>query len=435
MSQIVSPNLLQAKPIRARGVRRLNRWPIYLAMGFILSIALSIGYVFHERALRQQAHAVAAKDSQAPHGATAGDAFDVVVHKPLPVAPAPRVMAAPPPVPAAAAGPAAEDAATAARVQAWQAYYQAEAQRQKAVADSYSQALSSGTDWSGAAAGTGPGTAGGTTPGQVPGTSGAPPLLAGAPGSNLPRAGVDASAQAEKRAFLNQGGDVLGMNEDLQATKHGPKPSTIMEGTAIPGIMVGGLTSDMPGMVVGEVSQNVCDTATGNLLLIPQGSRVIGIYDNSVSNGQERIGVIWNRIIYPDTSSVQLGSMEGADQGGYAGFHDQVDTHFWSKFGDALLISIAGAGAQLSQPQAQYGYGQQYNPTQIASASLGQQMSQLGQAYARNGMSIPNTLEVRPGYPFTLMVNKDMHLPAVGGVGCGGGSAPAMFVSGPPQVQ
>jgi type IV secretory pathway VirB10-like protein len=181
-----------------------------------------------------------------------------------------------------------------------------------------------------------------------------------------------------------------------------------MAGTAIPAVMIGGINSDMPGMVIGQVSENVYDTATGRYLLIPQGARLIGSYDNIVANGQTRVGVIWNRIIYPDTESIDLGSMEGADQGGYAGFHDQVNTHFWSKIGNALLISIAGAGVQLSQGTGQTTNG--YNSQQIAAASLGQQFGELGQEYARAGLAIPNTLEIRPGYRFVVMVNKDMHL-------------------------
>ena len=168
-----------------------------------------------------------------------------------------------------------------------------------------------------------------------------------------PPAQVDASGQREKQAFLAQPGDTTGASDDLQATLRDPSsPYLVMAGTTIPAVMVGGINSDMPGMVIGQVAENVYDTATGNYLLIPQGARLIGQYDNSVSMGQTRVGVIWNRIIYPDAESIDLGTMAGADQGGYAGFHDQVNTHFWSKIGNALLISIAGAGVQLSQPQA-----------------------------------------------------------------------------------
>jgi type IV secretory pathway VirB10-like protein len=185
-------------------------------------------------------------------------------------------------------------------------------------------------------------------------------------------------------------------------------PYLVMAGTTIPAVMVGGINSDMPSMVIGQVAENVYDTATGNYLLIPQGARLIGQYDNSVSMGQTRVGVIWDRIIYPDAESIDLGTMEGADPGGYAGYHDRVNTHFWSKIGNALLISIAGAGVHLSQPQAVN--GQNYNSQQIAAAALGQQFGELGQEYARAGLSIPNTLEIRPGYRFVVMVNKDMHL-------------------------
>lgn len=83
-----------------------------------------------------------------------------------------------------------------------------------------------------------------------------------------------------------------------------------------------------------------------------------------MSQGQTRVVVIWNRIIYPDASSIDLGSMPGADEGGYAGFHDQVNTHLWAKLGNAVLISIAAAGVQLSQPQAVNGQ------TTIANRSL-----------------------------------------------------------------
>lgn len=181
-----------------------------------------------------------------------------------------------------------------------------------------------------------------------------------------------------------------------------------MAGTAIPAVMVGGINSDMPGMIVGEVAESVYDTATGRYLLIPQGAELIGQYDNSVFMGQTRVGVIWTWIIYPNGESIDLGSMEGADQGGYAGFHNLVNTHFWSKFGNALLVSIAGPDVQLSQPQAVN--GQNYNSQQIAAAALGQQFGELGQEYARAGLSIPNTLEIRPSYRFVVMTNKDLHL-------------------------
>jgi type IV secretion system protein TrbI len=314
-----------------------------------------------------------------------------------------------------------EDEATKARREAWQNYYQQLAEVQKEHLTAATSAMTAGTtlnetqggqqiasDAGAVSASTAPGIGAGTgvpqpamaAPGTYPGGFGLP---------TYPPTRVDASAQREKQAFLNQPGDVTGTSDDLQATLRDPSsPYRVMAGTAISALMVGGINSDLPGMVIGQVAENVYDTATGRFLLIPQGSRLIGSYDNMVSNGQTRVGVIWNRVIFPDTESIDLGSMEGADQGGYAGLHDQVNTHFWSKIGNALLISIAGAGVQLSQPQAPVNGN--YSSQQIAAASLGQQFGELGQEYARAGLSIPDTLEIRPGYRFVVMVNKDMHL-------------------------
>jgi len=314
-----------------------------------------------------------------------------------------------------------EDEATKARHEAWQAYYQQLAQLQKERLTAATSAMTAETALNQNQGGQQPATAAAmsstpampTAEGAGNGVSVSSPAGMTYPGGfglpNYPPAQVDESAQREKQAFLNQPGDVTGTPDDLQTTLRAPSsPYLVMAGTVISALMVGGINSDLPGMVIGQVAQNVYDTATGRFLLIPQGSRLIGSYDNMVSNGQTRAGVIWNRVIFPDTESIDLGTMEGADQGGYAGFHDQVNTHFWSKIGNAILISIAGAGVQLSQPQAVN--GQNYNSQQIAAAALGQQFGELGQEYARAGLSIPNTLEIRPGYRFIVMVNKDMHM-------------------------
>jgi type IV secretion system protein VirB10 len=100
--------------------------------------------------------------------------------------------------------------------------------------------------------------------------------------------------------------------------------------------------------------------------------------------------------------------MPAADQSGFAGLHDQVETHFWEKFGNAIILTIGGAGIQLSQGTGQSTNG--YNAQQIGAAAIGQQFGELGQEYARSGLSIPNTLRIRNGYNFVVLVTKDMVL-------------------------
>lgn len=435
-----SPAFLAGPPKRGPGVRRLNKLPIVGVVVGLMCVAGAVGYTYRERLMQSAANARQADDhkpepssgaavlSGAPVGGEIQPATARVPMGPTagaaPAGAAEQVPSAAAPSDGSGPGqPQGEDEATKARREAWQQYYSQVAQLQKDRITAATSAMSAETNMSanaGPQTGQGavvmPTSASAASPGlaETNGSvaSAGPGMLGSSGGFGLPSyppVRVDASAQREKQAFLNQPGDVTGSQDDLQATLRDPSsPFLVMAGTTIPAVMVGGINSDMPGMVIGQVAENVFDTATGRYLLVPQGARLIGSYDNVVSNGQTRVGVIWNRIIYPDTESINLGSMEGADQGGYAGFHDQVNTHFWSKIGNALLISIAGAGVQLSQGTGQTTNG--YNSQQIAAASLGQQFGELGQEYARAGLAIPNTLEIRPGYRFVVMVNKDMHL-------------------------
>jgi type IV secretion system protein VirB10 len=423
-------------------VRRLNKLPIIFVVSGAMLVVAAIGYTYRDRLMQAAASAQQAalhrpepgNDSAVLSGAPAdGDVVPASDRKVIPgklpgnsSEPGQSPVSMPSDSSAADSGQTqGEDEATKARQEAWRTYYAQVAQIQKHRLTTATSAMTADTGLSNSRGGRAvaanngvpesaggsvspPGAIGTETGDGVPGTAAGPyPGGFGLP--TYPPARVDSGAQREKQAFLNQPGDVSGSSDDLQATLRDPSsPFLVTAGTAIPAVMIGGINSDMPGMVIGQVSENVYDTATGRYFLIPQGARLIGSYDNMVANGQTHVGVIWNRIIFPDTESIDLGSMEGADQGGYAGFHDLVDTHFWSKIGNALLISIAGAAVQLSQGTGQTTNG--YNSQQIAAAALGQQFGELGQEYARAGLAIPNTLQIRPGYQFAVMVNKDMHL-------------------------
>jgi type IV secretory pathway VirB10-like protein len=188
----------------------------------------------------------------------------------------------------------------------------------------------------------------------------------------------------------------------------------IKTGTIIPAYMIGGINSDLPGQILAQVAQNVYDSLSGDFLLIPMGSKLIGTYENKTVNGQNRVFVVWNRIIFPDQSSLNLDGMGGVDQQGYAGFKDKVNTHAVPAFAKALFISAITAGVQLSQPRSQQG-DYSYNAQQITAASLGQQMNQLGMGYIQKNMNQAPTLTIRPGYQFNVMVNKDIVLPTYKG--------------------
>jgi type IV secretory pathway VirB10-like protein len=118
--------------------------------------------------------------------------------------------------------------------------------------------------------------------------------------------------------------------------------------------------------------------------------------------------VAWNRLIYPNGDSIDLGQMPGSDVGGYAGFNDEVNNHYLRVFGSAILASLFSAGAQLSQPQNNSSNGT--SSTQILAASLGQQAQTIGTLLVSRGLDIQPTLQIRNGYLFNIMVTEDMVL-------------------------
>lgn len=221
----------------------------------------------------------------------------------------------------------------------------------------------------------------------------------------------DPNMQSEKRDFLNAAYET---DNELSHQRQSPRSAyEVVAGTVIPAVMISGLNSDLPGQIVAEVRENVYDTATGGYLIIPQGAKLVGNYDSKVSYGQSRVLTTWHRIVYPDASSVDLGTMPGSDQSGYSGFKDRVDNHYLRIIGSAALLSLFSAGIQLSQPQpttSSSGSTTAYSSQQVVAAALGQQLGELGEEVTRRNLEIQPTLEIRPGYLFNVMVTKDLNL-------------------------
>ncbi|HEY0489000.1 MAG TPA: TrbI/VirB10 family protein [Telluria sp.] len=184
-------------------------------------------------------------------------------------------------------------------------------------------------------------------------------------------------------------------------------PYQVMAGTVIAAALVTGIKSDLPGDVIGTVTEPVYDTATGRYLLIPQGSRIFGRYNSQVSYGQSRVQVVWNRIILPDTSSLTLDNLAGTDPAGYAGLEDGVDWHWGRIFAGAALTTLLGVGAELAAPENR----QDGDRVIIAGRdSLQDSVNQVGQEMTRRNLNIQPTLTERPGLPMRIIVNRDLVL-------------------------
>jgi type IV secretion system protein VirB10 len=181
-------------------------------------------------------------------------------------------------------------------------------------------------------------------------------------------------------------------------------PYEIKTGTLIPAVMISGINSDLPGPIKGQVRENVYDTATGEHLLIPQGTTLIGRYSADVGYGQERALIAWNRLIFPDGQTVNIGSMNGMDSAGYAGFEDEVDNHYFRVFGSAFLLTVLNGDITVSGNKLvikSENTDTQRKETAIEKAASKMIEKQLG---------IAPTITIRPGYRFNIFVTKDMIL-------------------------
>ena len=223
--------------------------------------------------------------------------------------------------------------------------------------------------------------------------------------------------QDEKKSFLKNIDD---SNSDYLSSRltSAISPYEVKAGSVIPAAMISGLNSDLPGQIVAMVRDNVYDSLTRQYLLIPQGTKLIGLYDSNIAYGQERVLVIWNRLIYPNGDSINLKGMPGTDLEGYAGFHDIVDNKYWKLFGTSFVMGVITGAMQYSQnntnPNVQVGgLGvTSTNPTigQTMAGSLGQQLGQTGLSIAQKNLNVQPTLIIRPGYLFNVMLTADIIL-------------------------
>ncbi len=184
-------------------------------------------------------------------------------------------------------------------------------------------------------------------------------------------------------------------------------PYSLFPGFVIPAILISGINSDLPGQIMAQVSQDIYDSPVGKHRLIPQGARLVGSYSNDVAFGQRRVLVAWQRIIFPDGKSMDIGAMPGGDALGQSGFKDQVNNHYLRVFGSALLLSAVIAGPALSQRDSGGAFGRP-NTSSVLSQSLGQQLGQATARLLNKNLNIAPTLQIRAGFRFNVIVTKDM---------------------------
>ncbi len=212
----------------------------------------------------------------------------------------------------------------------------------------------------------------------------------------------DQNNQQRKLDFVNQRD--AGSIYNPHALQTPASPYQVMAGSLIAASLITGINSDLPGLVVAQVTENVYDTPTGRTLLIPQGSRLIGAYDSVVAYGQSRALLVWQRIVMPDGSSVQIDNLPATDAQGYAGLEDGVDYHTWQLLKGVALSTLLGIGTQLSLG------GNESDLVRAIRESTQQNVSQVGQRITEKNINIQPTITIRPGWPVRVIVHKDLIL-------------------------
>ncbi|QCB57038.1 TrbI/VirB10 family protein [Sphingopyxis sp. PAMC25046] len=238
-------------------------------------------------------------------------------------------------------------------------------------------------------------------------------LMLGGRGGAADRAGPGAAPSEEKPGEAGPGspGSAPATShavaaDEVSAHRIRPpaSPWIVSSGSIIAANLVTGLDSDLPGIVVAQVSENVYDSITGRTLLIPQGARILGRYESNVAFGQRRAFVAWQRIIWPDGSSLTLDNAPASDAAGYAGLADRVDFHSWALLKGVGLATLLGVGTELG-----FGGGESELVWALReSAQTGG--ARAGDRIAQRNLDIPPTIRVRPGWPLRVIVHRDLVL-------------------------
>lgn len=195
-------------------------------------------------------------------------------------------------------------------------------------------------------------------------------------------------------------------------------PYEIKTGELIPAILTTAIDSDLSGNVTALVSQDVYDSVRGRYLLIPKGSKLFGTYDSNIIYGQNRLMLIWQRIILPNGYSINLETMQGIDMTGQAGVKGKVNNHTLKLLRSIVLSSLfnfvsSGIGVTVNK-----NVGNSGDTTVSAGATIGndiatdtsQKVANAGDMIIERDLSQQPTIRIKAGTKFSIMVNNDMIL-------------------------
>lgn len=202
--------------------------------------------------------------------------------------------------------------------------------------------------------------------------------------------------------------DAAASGEAAPVVSTAPTSPVLWPGVIIPGVLITGLRSDLPGAVLGQVAEDVRDSATGRRIVIPRGSRLIGAYDAEVAYGQSRLRIVWTRLVTPDGRNLGLTGAEASDPAGYAGLEDRIDNRWGERLRTASLTTLLSISTAATEGD---------DDDRIVRAlrvGAGRSIDQVGRDSLNRGLAVPPRLTVRPGSPFHIILTDGLSLPSEG---------------------
>lgn len=208
--------------------------------------------------------------------------------------------------------------------------------------------------------------------------------------------------QSQKQQFQSAGAGNYSMQWNNDYSLH--------YGTIIPAALITGINTDLPGLVIAQVTSNVYSSLDGKHLLIPAGTRIFATYNSSVSYGQNRVQVAWDKMIRPDGLEIDLGNFTGVDNKGFAGYRGWVNNH---PFETLKALGLIAAFSLLDTKMENIQGAQNNMYTQNVLADTYAEINKLGAKIIDRALDIQPTITIPQGTEVKIITNVTMSLPPV----------------------
>lgn len=232
----------------------------------------------------------------------------------------------------------------------------------------------------------------------------------------------------EKPAEVNDPNQRFAMNairdseaESAEATFIGNLGNIIAQGKVLDAVLETAINTDLPGTLRAIISHDIY-AEKGRDILIPKGSRLIGTYNTGILRGQDRVFIVWTRVIRPDGVDIQIGS-QGIDNLGRAGVPGDVDNKFTEIFSSAILTSILTLGtavivqasvedsATTTTTNTDGSSQTSGEPVALAAQDLSSNISSLGKDFIEEYINVKPTITIDQGTSMKVFVNRDLIFP------------------------